>query len=274
MCVQYIAFSVLSICFRKHNTSTRGKKSSDLFEPLETASCLTDTSSENRLRTEGEQSPKKSLLMNWPLMSSILVYCVFSLHDMACSEIFSLWALSPRKFGGLSYSTEVVGEVLVIAGFSLIIYQVFLYPFVDKLFGPILICRIAGALTIPLLTSFPYIALLSGSTLFVLINVASVIKSIFSVSIITGLFLLQNRAVEQEQRGVANGLSMTAMSMFKAIGPAAGGVVFSWAEKRQDASFLPGTHMVFFILNAVEAIGVIMTFKPFLTTPQVVVASG
>ncbi|PON59737.1 hypothetical protein PanWU01x14_157940 [Parasponia andersonii] len=30
-----------------------------------------------------------------------------------------------------------------------------------------------------------------------------------------------------------------------------------------------GTHMVFFILNVVEAIGVIMTFKPFLTTPQV-----
>ncbi|PON86776.1 hypothetical protein TorRG33x02_174250, partial [Trema orientale] len=34
------------------------------------------------------------------------------------AQIFSLWALSPRKFGGLSYSTEVVGEVLVIAGIN------------------------------------------------------------------------------------------------------------------------------------------------------------
>lgn len=28
-----------------------------------------------------------SLLMNWPLMSSIMVYCVFSLHDMAYTEV-------------------------------------------------------------------------------------------------------------------------------------------------------------------------------------------
>ncbi|KAK3002271.1 hypothetical protein RJ639_022565 [Escallonia herrerae] len=29
--------------------------------------------------------------------------------------IFSLWAVSPRKFGGLSYTTESVGEVLAIS---------------------------------------------------------------------------------------------------------------------------------------------------------------
>ena len=28
-----------------------------------------------------------SLLKNWPLMSSIIVYCIFSLHDMAYSEV-------------------------------------------------------------------------------------------------------------------------------------------------------------------------------------------
>ena len=30
---------------------------------------------------------KKSLWRNWPLMSSIIVYCVFSLHDMAYTEV-------------------------------------------------------------------------------------------------------------------------------------------------------------------------------------------
>lgn len=29
----------------------------------------------------------ESLYKNWPLMSSILVYCVFSLHDMAYTEV-------------------------------------------------------------------------------------------------------------------------------------------------------------------------------------------
>ena len=33
---------------------------------------------------------------------------------------------------------------------------------------------------------------------------------------------------EQHQRGAANGISMTAMSLFKAIGPAAGGTMWVW----------------------------------------------
>ncbi|CAL5398077.1 unnamed protein product [Camellia sinensis] len=75
---------------------------------------------------------------------------------------------------------------------------------------------------------------------------------------------MQNNAVDQDQRGAANGIAMTAMSLFKAVGPAAGGAVFSWAQRRQVAAFLPGDQMVFFLLNVIEVIGVLMTFKPFL----------
>lgn len=43
---------------------------------------------------------------------------------------------------------------------------------------------------------------------------------------------------------------------------------FSWAQTRQDAAILPGSDMVFFVLNVVEAIGVLLTFKPFLVERQ------
>ncbi|XP_027114259.1 protein ZINC INDUCED FACILITATOR-LIKE 1-like isoform X2 [Coffea arabica] len=211
-----------------------------------------------------ETASAKSLLKNWPLMSSIIVYCIFSLHDMAYSEICSLWAESPRKFGGLSYSTQSVGEILTITGCGLLVFQLFLYPFVEKMLGPINIARISGILSIPLLTSYPYIAMLSGIALAVVLNCAILLKSVLSTSIITGLFILQNNAVEQHQRGAANGIAMTAMSLFKAVGPAGGGAILSWAQKRQHAAFFPGVHLVFFILNVIEAIGVLMTFKPFL----------
>lgn len=39
---------------------------------------------ENDIR---EIASKQSLFKNWPLMSSIIVYCIFSLHDMAYSEV-------------------------------------------------------------------------------------------------------------------------------------------------------------------------------------------
>lgn len=214
---------------------------------------------------EAKPASKENLLRNWPLMSSIIVYCIFSLHDMAYTEIFSLWAVSPRKFGGLNVTSQDVGEILAITGFSLLVFQLTLYPVVERLLGPVMVSRIASLLVIPLLQCYPLIALTSGLLLRFLINFASILKNLLSVSIITGLFILQNNAVEQHQRGAANGIAMTAMSLFKAAGPAGGGSLFSWAEKRQDAAFLPGVQIVFFVLNLVELLGMLLTFKPFLS---------
>ncbi|KAI3852467.1 hypothetical protein MKX03_017756 [Papaver bracteatum] len=214
------------------------------------------------IRSDSKRSPFK----NWPLMSSIIVYSVFSLHDMAYSEIFSLWAVSPKKFGGLSFSTKNVGLVLSITGCGLIISQQILYPMVERIFGHMKITRIASVLTVPLLTSYPFIAKLSGLSLSLVLNCASILKNAFSNAILTGLFIIQNNAVPQHQRGAANGIAMTSMSLFKAFGPAGGGCVniFSWTLKRMDASFLPGVHMVFFILNVIELIGLLSTCRAFL----------
>ncbi|XP_061369044.1 protein ZINC INDUCED FACILITATOR-LIKE 1-like [Gastrolobium bilobum] len=206
----------------------------------------------------------ENLFLNWPLMSSITVYCICSLHDAAYQEVFSLWAVSPRRLGGLSFTTDNVGDVLSIAGISLLIYQLSLYPSLEKVFGPVKFARVAGVLSIPLLQSYPFIAMLSGFTLYLVINIASIVKNILSATIVTSLFLLQNRAVEQHQRGAANGISMTTMSVFKAIGPAGGGAILTWSQKRLDASFLPGTHMLFFLLNVAVGLGVLLMFTPFL----------
>ncbi|KAL3349317.1 hypothetical protein AABB24_022449 [Solanum stoloniferum] len=241
-----------------HNHDSRMPPQSS-YKALEAAS---DTKEGN------ESTPTKSLFKNWPLMSAIILYCVFALHDMAYSEIFSLWAVTPRKFGGLNYSTVDVGEVLSISGCGLLVFQLTLYPLVERYFGPIAIARIAGVLSIPLLACYPYIAMLSGTALSVAINVASLLKNALSICIITGLFILQNKSVDQRQRGAANGLAMTSQSFFKAIGPAGAGVLFSWAQKRLDAPILPGVQVVFFVLNVIEAFGVLLTFKPFLVETQ------
>ncbi|KAF5197364.1 Zinc induced facilitator-like [Thalictrum thalictroides] len=116
-------------------------------------------------------------------MSSVIVYCVFSLNDMAYSEIFSLWAVSPKKFGGLSFSTDEVGLVLAISGVGLLIFQTFLYPRVERLLGFLIVSRIAVVLSILLLQSYLLIAMLSGIGLKTLLNCASILKNVFSISI-------------------------------------------------------------------------------------------
>ncbi|KAM6547098.1 hypothetical protein CsatB_027834 [Cannabis sativa] len=264
-----------------------------------------------------EKCPQKqSLHKNWPLMSSIMVYCVFQLHNMAYLEIFPLWAVSPKKYGGLSYSSEQVGEVLAISGLAMLLFQLFLYTSIERSFGPVHLARIGAVITIVVLSSFPFIAKLSGLTLTLLVDLAAMLKNVTSgqsqrgvangVSMaamslfnaigpagggvifswaqnhqnrsffpakLSGLTLtllvdlaamLKNVTSGQSQRGVANGVSMAAMSLFNAIGPAGGGVIFSWAQNHQNRSFFPGDHLVFFILNVVEFIAFTMTFKPFL----------
>ncbi|CAN1298545.1 Protein ZINC INDUCED FACILITATOR-LIKE 1 [Linum perenne] len=199
----------------------------DSYDALETASGG-DGSKEYERRSAMELNKpavEQSLLKNWPLVSSIIVYCVFALHDMAYSEIFSLWAVSPRDLGGLGYSTTDVGEVLSISGLGLLLVQLALYPYMERLLGPVMVSRIAAVLSIPLLASYPLLARFEGLTLHLLLNCASVLKNLLSVSIATGMTILQNKAVDQHQRGAANGIAMTAMSLFKAFGPAGGGAI-------------------------------------------------
>ena len=144
----------------------------------------------------------------------------------------------------------------------------FIYPRINKVLGPIKCCQIAAALCIPILFTYPYMTYLSGPALSIILTIASVLKNDIAATIITGIFILQNNAVSQDQRGAANGLAMTAMSLFKAVAPAGAGIVFSWAQTRQHTFFLPGDHMVFFLLNMIELLGLVLTFKPFLAVPE------
>ncbi|CAI0453094.1 unnamed protein product [Linum tenue] len=231
-------------------------------------------------------------------------------------QIFALWAVSDKSYGGLSFSSQDVGEVLTISGafyHRMVGFKHPLHIHVNEIFeltsSNNLACALRTwsfdvpasfipadgkearpsyghapvssnvplthiffftfmAVSIPLLACFPFIAMLSGLVLHLVVNLASILRNTLSVSLVTGLFILQNDAVAQSERAAANGISLTAMSVFKAFGPAGGGALFSWAQKRQVAAFLPGDQMVFFVLNLVQGIGLILTFKPFLAQPN------
>ncbi|KAJ7569919.1 hypothetical protein O6H91_01G100400 [Diphasiastrum complanatum] len=217
-----------------------------------------------RLPSEGSQTQQKSLWRSWPLFGSILVYCIWSLHDMAYTEIFSLWAVSPKKHGGLSFTSSDVGNVLSVSGFSMLVFQLLLFPPLTNFLGPIYLTRLSSILSIPLLAAYSYMSRLENLSLWTAVLSASVLKNVLSVTILTGSFLLINNSVTQDQRGAANGLSMSIVSLFKAIGPAAGGSLFAWAQTRTNAAILPGDEIVFFFLNLVALLTVLVTFEPFL----------
>lgn len=79
-----------------HNHELDNKTSDDdPVEALEAASLETAGMTGNNKRT--------SLFKNWPLMSSILVYCVLCLHDTAYSEVIMELAINLRLFRLLEF---------------------------------------------------------------------------------------------------------------------------------------------------------------------------
>ncbi|KAJ1283337.1 hypothetical protein BS78_03G120800 [Paspalum vaginatum] len=224
-----------------------------------------DSNSEvGKAKVSGYTSTKK-LLKNWQLMSAVILYCIFCLRDTAYLETFSLEAVSSRKFQGLSLTSQDVGIVLAVSGIGVLVYQLAVYPFIAKYFGPIRPLRPAVVLSILVLATYPFMASLKGLELKMLINIASLFENLFSATVTTACNILQNNAVTQEQRGVANGISVTLMSLFKGVAPAAAGILFSWTQKHMTGMLLPGDQILFLVINSVSVIGLILTFKPFFS---------
>ncbi|CAL9762534.1 unnamed protein product [Musa acuminata subsp. burmannicoides] len=270
LCISLFSVGALIACFWLPETLHMHGESKVEDEHINVLEALSNGSNLKGYRGETKQRrlfSDQSLLNNWLLMSSIIVYCIFGLQSTAYSEIFSLWSVSNKKYGGLSFSSQEVGMILAISGFSLLGYQLVLFPHIEKHLGPINLTRVVAALLIPLLASYPFMTKLSGFILKLSVNCASSLRSIFSSTITVGLNILQNNAVSQHQRGAANGMAVTALSLFKAFAPAGAGILFSWAQNHQGVSILPGDYIVFFVLDMVGVVGLLLTFKPFLTQP-------
>ncbi|EEC68817.1 hypothetical protein OsI_37381 [Oryza sativa Indica Group] len=215
ICISFIALVVLISCIWLPETLHKHKNTEGEIEMIDNS----------RSTLEEDSHKQNSLYKNWPLISSIIAYCVFTLHDTAYSEIFSLWAVSDKRYGGLSFSSKEVGQVLAVAGAGLLVYQLFIYRLVHKFLGSINSSRIVSALSIPILAPYPFMTHLSGLRLGIALYLGTILKGVLSITIITGTSLLQNNAVSQSQRGAANSISMTAMSFFKAIAPAGAGAL-------------------------------------------------
>ncbi|CAM6051986.1 unnamed protein product [Sphagnum compactum] len=211
-----------------------------------------------------DKHAKRPLFTRKAFIGVMIPYCLWALHDMAHTEVFSLWCISPRSSGGLSFTTVDVGNVLTISGFGMLVFQFIFFPPIANFFGPIMATRIAAMLSVPLVIAYPVIATLDGWMLMVILNLASLVKNILSNVVYGAIFLLINNSVPQDQRGVANGLSLCLNSISKAMGPAGGGSLFALGQTRQDAYILPGNELVFTVLAFVAVLSAITTLEPVL----------
>ncbi|KAK3136059.1 hypothetical protein QOZ80_5BG0427480 [Eleusine coracana subsp. coracana] len=172
LCVSVFCMVILISCIwlpETLHTHKLGKK-----EEQEADSLVSHVASSEEIFEQDKILPSnKNLFKNWPLMSSIILFCIISFDDMAYREIFFLWAESDKKYGGLSFSSEDVGQVFAVTGASILLYQTFIYPHVVKALGPIKTSRIAAIMSMVLLSTYPPMTHLPRPWVSIIVNIAS-----------------------------------------------------------------------------------------------------
>eukprot|EP01052_Picozoa_sp_SAG31_P018038 SAG31_NODE_1260_length_9073_cov_2.761088_8_plen_121_part_00 len=74
--------------------------------------------------------------------------------------LLSLWASAPASAGGLGYNTSLIGSVLAVTGATLIVFQVTIYPSLNRRYGTLGLLRrlvsLEGSMHVRLQPSEPW----------------------------------------------------------------------------------------------------------------------
>nr|CBX25237.1 hypothetical_protein [Oryza brachyantha] len=230
LCISLIALVVLISCIWLPETLHKHKNVEGGIEMIDNS----------RSTLEEDSHKQKNLYKNWPLISSIIAYCVFTLHDTAYSEIFSLWAVSDKKYGGLSFSSKEVGQVLAVAGAGLLVYQLFIYRSVHRFLGSVNSSRVASVtLSIPILAAYPFMTHLPGFRLGIALYLATILKGVLSHKVKEVL-----RMVYLQQQCPSSRQLLQQEQALCSLGP-------------KNAKMQPSFQ-----------VGLVLTFKPFLAIPN------
>ncbi|KAL6072749.1 MFS domain-containing protein [Balamuthia mandrillaris] len=183
-----------------------------------------------------KKSKMTRLLRNRAVVASSFLYAILGLVHVAYDELISLWAIESIETGGLDFNSSKVGLAITIGGIGLIVFNLFIYPYVDKRIGARRAFMIGCALTCPLFISYPCINLIARAGLGIVVIWIAVLlvicaRSISTALAFTSIMLLINNSATRKDLGAVNGLAQTGVALSRAISPATTGMLFSWSLK-------------------------------------------
>eukprot|EP00002_Diphylleia_rotans_P009110 TRINITY_DN1911_c0_g1_i4.p1 TRINITY_DN1911_c0_g1~~TRINITY_DN1911_c0_g1_i4.p1 ORF type:complete len:490 (+),score=89.03 TRINITY_DN1911_c0_g1_i4:61-1530(+) len=124
---------------------------------------------------------------------AISLYCVLGFTYICFDEVYPLFAFLDVKSGGLGFESEDIGHSLLGAGAFLMVFQMAIYPIIDKKFGSLTTFKIGSVFTCLFMFLFPnvhYIAA-AGSKLIVFYAVLGMaMKNCFGNMLFTPVFIL------------------------------------------------------------------------------------
>ncbi|EPS39328.1 hypothetical protein H072_6931 [Dactylellina haptotyla CBS 200.50] len=186
------------------------------------------------------------------------IFCasIMCLHSIIFDELFPLFAAASSDGNvGLGYTASQIASALSLMGIVIFFAQLVLYPLLNVRFNTLSLWRVSTASFVFIYPLFPLIPGLARSGYLVQKAVILVcMASRFTAIVIayTSINILMNNSTTAESRGLVNGVAQSFVSFARSIGPALGGVIWSWSLS--NGYGFPFNRFFLFLLLSVFAI--------------------
>ena len=162
--------------------------------------------------------------------TSLYGLCAFG--SIIANELLPLHLLNTAEYGGFNFSSQNFGVLFLIVGPIQILGQM-VYHKVAKKFGYRKLFIVANTCAAVLYGGFPLVMGVTDATLavkmVVLVFVWGAVRCVSLWAFTTTFVMTANGSLKRD-RARANGIGQTFTSISRAVGPAAGSLMFAWSE--------------------------------------------
>lgn len=175
--------------------------------------------------------PKKSilyLLTRDPVLRHVtLLRACIGFQSFALVELVPLWAIAPRRLGGLGFDQVSVGKLCALSSLLTLVFMfIVLVPLIERL-GLVRAMTTGALIAMIALTSLPLVSIFSGAepsgSGFGELAAATCCFSLGSIGIqccTNTIFAATNNAAAAQDRGLVNGIAVTIEGIGKGSAPA------------------------------------------------------
>ena len=163
-------------------------------------------------------------------VTATVAYAFLAAIAIGYDEIFPVFAKTSRSLGGLGLSAQSIGGILVFGGFTLVSFQLLVFPALMRVFGVTAGLRKGSIAFAAACLIAPCASLIDDETARWAVLLASQALKITTLAVLFSCVIIAvNNSCENRAKARVNGVGTSLAAFGRVVSPVVHGVVFSWS---------------------------------------------
>ncbi|GAA5927688.1 MFS transporter [Sporobolomyces koalae] len=211
-------------------------------------------------RTIEAKPPPFAALFTRRVNAALTTYAFLALETVALDALLVLFCYSPVRLGGLGFRESDIGTALSCSGLFAVVFQLVLFPPLQKRFGTVKLYRGLMMLYPIVFSLFPIMSWCAQhrtrSVVWIVMMVFLVLKSLGNMSYACNMLVITDAAPSKRLLGTLNGTAQMCSSVTHAIGPTLASSFFALSVSHR----LAGGLLVFYFMVLLACVSSASTF--------------